>query len=80
MMTSSMHTIFLKSDNALPIMWLLFKGSISSKKFCTANTEMVKSLVEGSQYVEWLLHNIKLKCTQKSGSDDIIIIHYFFCV
>ena len=80
MITSSMHTIFFKSDNALSIMWLLFEGSISFKKYGTANTEIVKSLVEGSQYVEWLLRSIMLKCTQKSGSDEIIIIHYFFCV
>ena len=51
--------------------WCLFKGGIYSKKYGTANTEMVKALVEASQYVEWLLYNIKLKCTEKYDSDDI---------
>ena len=46
------------------------RGGIYSKKYGTANIEMVKALVEASQYVEWL-YNIKLKCTEKYGSDDI---------
>ena len=53
------------------------RGQHLFQKYGAANTEMVKSLVEGSQYVEWLLRSIMLKCTQKSGSDEIIIIRYF---